>query len=103
LFPTKQGLEVPLRDIIPLVATTAPITDDLRERQVTRRERLIEPALAYMSFCQYITRTRAELQIIESSSDEESESERDLPMGPTGLVVDGPVTPLATQELARLE
>jgi hypothetical protein len=60
----------PLQDVTPLAATTAPITDDLQERQVTNREGPIEPALANVSFCQCTMRTRAELELIKSSSDE---------------------------------
>ena len=43
-----------------------------------------------MSFCQFISNVKAELALIESSSEEESEAELDLLIGPTGPVTDGP-------------
>jgi hypothetical protein len=93
-----HGIEgVPLLDVAPLEVSAIPtITNNLQERQIARRESLVVPASA-VSFWECVTKTKAELELIESSSDQESETEWDLPMGPTGLGL------LATRELARLE
>jgi hypothetical protein len=102
LPPERRILEdVPLRDVTPLVPTTALVANNLRDGQVTRRDGFSEPAFANMSFCQYISKIKAELELIESSSEEESEPERDLPIGPMGLVMDGPGQYM-TRDLTRL-
>ena len=88
-FATLQGLsltppegcvleDVPLRDVTPLVPTTALVTNDLRDGQVTRWDGFVEPAFANMSFCQCTSKIKAELEWIESSSEEESGSRMGL-------------------------
>jgi hypothetical protein len=93
--------EVSLLKAIPLeVSGVLMMTHDVQEGDEARREGLVAPAFA-MGFWECLMKTKADLEVIESLSNQDSDTERDL-LSPGGAGIESPVGPLAHQELARV-
>jgi hypothetical protein len=73
-----EGIETaPLLEVTPIeVSTVLTMTHDIHEGHETRREKCIAPAFA-TGFWDCLMKTRAELELIESSSEQDSETEQD--------------------------
>jgi hypothetical protein len=103
-LPNKllEGIEeVSLLEVTPLKnSPVLKMAHYIQEGHVARRKRLVAPTFV-MGFWECLMKTRAELKLIESSSNQQSETEQDL-LSPGGAEVESPVGPIVCQELTRL-